>query len=400
MRVTPFWPLLLVLACDSKTTPSKDAAPATGTPPPATVTVSAKPSASTATAPTASAPPPLPSDAGAPCPVLSGPSQLPFTGPVALVARGDGVDLVFAADGGPKLLHSDLGAAPPPLPPSGAAKAQTPGCAAAGMFAFCMNASGAITRHGLGGAIDLPVGKGKPGSRLGAVAVGAETAVAFLAERTTSEGLTSEAWLVGQSTPLTRISDDGAGATFVTLASTGPDSMVALYIDGRRGMAPIHGVRFSLRGGKLVRDKDDVLYVAGGAETWTGGAIATSSSDAFALVPIAHDVGFGLLVSRFGATGDEHWSDYDNGLDPAPIAATALGPGDPWAIRVRPDGKKPFAPRVAELGRVTAAGFVPSGILPTHGDPSSVAIARDPGHALVVAFTDATGTWLERLRCP
>ena len=117
MRVTPFWPLLLVLACDSKTTPSKDAAPATGTPPPATVTVSAKPSASTAAAPTASAPPPLPSDAGAPCPVLSGPSQLPFTGPVALVARGDGVDLVFAADGGPKLLHSDLGAAPPPLPP-------------------------------------------------------------------------------------------------------------------------------------------------------------------------------------------------------------------------------------------------------------------------------------------
>jgi hypothetical protein len=264
-----------------------------------------------------------------------------------------------------------------------------------------MNPDGAIVRTPLAGGDPSNVGKGKPGTRLAAAAAGGETLVAFLAERKTSEGLTSEAWIVGTTTPLTRISDDGAGATFVTLAPEGRDALVALYVDGRRGMAPIHGVRLSVHGGRATRDGDDVLFVAGGAETYTGGALATSSDGrAFGLVPIAHDVGFGLLVTRFGVASDEHWSDYANGLDPAPIAATTLGAGDPWAVRVKPAAAKFGSPRVLELGRVTNAGFVPTGVVASHGDPRAVALAFDPGGALALAFTDAAGTWLERLRCP
>lgn len=343
-------------------------------------------------------------DGGGPCPVLAGPIQLPHTGSAAITPNGDGVDVVFLVGGAPKVIHQATPktepAAAKEVPITGATASTDPGCAAAGTVAFCMDRDGTIQRTPLAGGAATQVGKAKPGTRLAASSLGGETVVAFLAERKTSEGVTTEAWIVGTSTPLTRISDDGAGATFVTLAPTGPDKMVALYIDGRRGMAPIHGVGLSLRGGKIERDKDDVLFVAGGAETYTAGAVATSADGrALALVPIAHDVGFGLLVTRFGVASDEHWSDYANGLDPAPIAATTLATGDPWALRVKPAEARFGAPRVLELGRVTNAGFVATGVVPTHGSARDVAMTTDPGGALAVVFTDASGTWFERLRC-
>ncbi len=372
--------------------------------PSATVTATAR--SATATVSGASSATALPTgDGGGPCPVLAGPIQLPHTGSAAITANGDGVDVVFLVGGAPKVVHQPTpksALAPAKEAPfAGATSATDPGCAAAGTFAFCMDRDGAIQRTPLAGGAATNVGKAKPGTRLAAASLGGETVVAFLAERKTSEGVTTEAWIVGASTPLIRISDDGAGATFVTLAVAGTDKMVALYIDGRRGMAPIHGVGLSLRGGKIERDKDDVLFVAGGAETYTGGALATSTDGrALALVPIAHDVGFGLLVTRFGVASDEHWSDYANGLDPAPVAATTLATGDPWALRVKPAEARFGAPRVLELGRVTNAGFVATGLIPTHGSARDVAVTNDPGGALSVVFTDASGTWFERLRCP
>ncbi|CAN5307540.1 hypothetical protein BH09MYX1_BH09MYX1_15160 [soil metagenome] len=345
-------------------------------------------------------------DAGAACPIVFGPKQLPFTGTASITPAEDGVDIVFLVAGAPKVVHEatpkvtkeparELALPGTPMADPG------PGCAAAGTHAFCMDRDGAIQRTPLSGGERVTVGRAKPGTRLGAASAGGETIVAFLAERKTSEGLTTEAWIVGNGTPLTRISEDGAGATFVAGAPAAADKIVALYIDGRRGMTPIHGVALSARGGKIKRDKDDVLFVAAGAETYTAGALATSADGhASALVPIAHDVGFGLLATRFGVVADEHWSDYPNGLDPAPIAATALGPGDPFALRVRPAEARFGAPRLLELGRVTAAGFAALGSIPTHDSPRDVAVTTDPGDALAVVFTDATGTWLERLRCP
>lgn len=399
--------------CGDKPANVDAGSPSPSSAPDAVASNAAPPTVSGGTTPTASAPAsdgaaasaPSIGDGGGPCPVLAGPLQLPYSGPAALTANGDGVDVVFFVGGTPKVVHEatakSVTAAAKETPLTGATTATDPGCAASGTFAFCMDRDGAVQRTALAGGAATNVGKGKPGTRLAAATLGSETVVAFLAERKTSEGVTTEAWIVGGATPLTRISDDGAGATFVGLAPVSADKMVALYIDGRRGMAPIHGVGLSLRGAKIERDKDDVLFVAGGAETYTGGALATSTDGrAFALVPIAHDVGFGLLVTRFGVAGDEHWSDYANGLDPAPIAATTLAAGDPWALRVKPAEARFGAPRVLELGRVTNAGFVATGVVPTHGSARDVAVATDPGGALSVVFTDASGTWFERLRCP
>ena len=95
------------------------------------------------------------------------------------------------------------------------------------------------------------------------------------------------------------------------------------------------------------------------------------------------------------------WSDYPNGLDPAPIAATTDS-STVTVARVRPSAPKFGSPRVLELGAIDAASsaFQPFGVVPTQGSPIDVAIASDGAAGVVIAYTDSGGGWSERLTCP
>lgn len=152
--------------------------------------------------------------------------------------------------------------------------------------------------------------------------------------------------------------------------------------------------------------EDVVVFVGGPGDRRTGAALALpASGPGWALLPIAKDVGtFGLAVVRLGEPPrvDEPvvWSMYPNGLDPAPIAATANG-GRVWVARVVPEAAQPGAARVLELGHVDAQGaFVFRSVVPTTGGVVDVAIAADVHGAPWVAWADAAGAWLERFACP
>ena len=168
-------------------------------------------------------------------------------------------------------------------------------------------------------------------------------------------------------------------------------------------MSPVHA-RTLTASPKLALGKDAVLFIAGTAEPATRVALGVRGPTAFVLLPVAHEITFGLAIVRFDGEAPTDapvvWSDYPNGLDPAPVAATTASP-TLFLARIRPSAPKFGSPHVLELGTLDASGaFASLGFVPTTGDPRDVAIEGDGANGVVLAYTDSTGAYAERLACP
>jgi hypothetical protein len=267
-----------------------------------------------------------------------------------------------------------------------------------------MDRGGAIHRRSLDTReTDTIVARARAGTSFAAERLGPDHVVlAFLAERRTSEGLVTEAYASVDRAPPLKLSEEGSGATFVALAPRGGE-LLALLIDGRVAMTPVHARSLRIEAGVLRAGEDAVIFVGGEAEAHTGGALAVSSTgDVFALVPIATQEGFGLTTVRVDdpPKTDEPstWMLYPNGLDPSPIAATHEGPAR--IALVRPLEARPDAPWGIELGTFDSTGtFASYGLVPSRGRVLRVAIAADGGGGFWLAFRDAAGTWLEQRSC-
>ncbi len=381
-------------------------------------------SSSTASAPKASAsasrPLPAPSasavvvvhsyDAGTnACRRTYGPLQQPFLGEVALVPADDGVLLVTQEDGVPtvtRLSPADADAPAPSTVDAGLPRVSSPPCAIAGSFSFCMDPGGSIHKRPLlTEGRDVVVARTRPGTSFAAEAFdGGHVVVAYLADRQTTEGSVSQAFAILDEGPPLRLSDEGSGTTSVSLARRGT-TIVALLLDGRVAMTPVHARVLRAENGKLEASEDAVVFVGGGAEAYTRGTLGLArGGEAFALVPIAGETGFGLATVRIDDPPhtDEPttWSLYLNGLDPAPVVATE-GTSPIRVARVRPLEARPDAPRGLELGKLDEAGsFVSYGLVGSKGRVKSAAIAVDKAGMVWLAFTDGAGTWVERRACP
>lgn len=399
MSRAPLVLLVALAACrDAKPAAATDAAAATATET-ATATVAA--TASTH----ASADAPLAIDAGAgACKTLDGPTKLARRGPFTVVSRMGFVDFYAEDTGKPVLagsVHVDPRAGAPAVnaPPAAAASGHVgkPPCVAAGTFVFCMNSAGEIRRFRAATLeSDNFIARARPGTRLAAATVAGHPVVSYLRDHMTTEGNVTEAFVESDDGTELRLSEDGAGATTVALASRGQGA-VATYVDARRAMSPVHARTLSASP-KLSLGKDAVLFIAGSAEPATRVALGVHGPTAFVLLPVAHDVDFGLAIVKFDGepTTDANvvWSDYPNGLDPAPVAAS-----EQFVARVRPSAAKFGSPQVLEIGAVDSGSFVSLGFVPTTGDPRDVAIEADGGSGFVLAYTDSTGGYAVRMSC-
>jgi hypothetical protein len=356
--------------------------------------------------------PPAILDAGtSACRILSGPLQQPFTGPATLAATATGIDLVIHKNGIVKVLS--FPAEPiATVKPTGRRsldgttdKASKPPCALAGPFAFCGDANGDVHRALRAQASDEVVAHGEPGARVDAAMFpGNHIGVAYLVVRASTEGRLSEAFMRVDDAAPVRISEDGAGATELALAEHDKD-VIALLIDARRAMTPLHARALSLStSGKLGVGPDAVIYVGGGSEHQVVGALATATKGKlFALLPTSTDDGFGLASVLIGSppkVEEPHtFSRYPNGLDSAPIVATHGGPKI-YVARVRPFAAEATSSHALELGRLDELGaFTSLGVIPTNGSVKDVAIETDSLGALWIHYTDGVGSWLERRVC-
>jgi len=347
-------------------------------------------------------------DAGASsCRLVFGPSLQPFVGEPALAPNDAGVLLVTHRDGVPIVTRVVAAAMAAPLVTDAPApRVPFPPCVAAAGFAFCMDRAGGIHRRALDGdAADVIAARARPGTPFAAEAVATgHVVVVYLADRHTSEGVVTAAYATLDDGPPVALSDEGSGATHVTLAPRG-GALLALALDGRSAMTPAHARTLTAAGGQLRVGEDDVVFVGGGAEANTRAALGVSATGAsFALIPIARDVGFGLTTVRIDEPPrmDEPatWYAYANGLDPAPIAATH-GTSPIRVARVRPLDGRFDAPWGLELGSLDDGGaFRSHGLVASRGRVRSAALAADRAGLLWLAYTDSAGTWLERRACP
>jgi len=305
--------------------------------------------------------------------------------------------------------------APPAAEPAsaGAGSGYAVPCALAGESVFCADRSGAVHQAARDGSGDRIVGSSRTGSRIAAAPLaGTHTVLGYLASRQTSEGWVSEAWVVVDDAAPVRLSEDGSGATSLALSQRGA-AVLALYVDARAALTAMHARPIKLEGAAAQLGEDAVVFVGGPGDRRTSGALVapppqpglnTPGDPAWALLPIAKDLAFGLALVRLDDPPhvDEpvSWSMYENGLDPAPVAGTHTA-GHPWAARVVPHDASPQAARQLELGSIGAAGaFTAHEIIPTTGKPSDVSLAGDAQGALWLAWVDGGGSWLERLVCP
>jgi len=349
-------------------------------------------------------------DAGASaCRVLFGPVQQPFTGPAALSIADKSVDVAIHTNG---ILHvtsfplDSSGAKRKPLN-ANALKASRPACAVAGPYAFCSDGNGNVHRALRSQASDQTYVHADAGARIAAASLpGGHTALAYLAVYNTTEGHVSQAFVKIDDDEPFRVSDEGAGATDITLAERG-NELLALYVDARLAMSPLHARVISWEAGKAHVGPDEVVYVGGGSDHQILVALASDSSGAMlGLMPTSNEDGFGMAAVKLESPPkiDEpsEISQYLNGINTAPVAAT-LGGKKMYIASVRPIGKEATAVRGLELGVAAGGGkftYTSFGFIASAGSVKDVAMVTDKSGTVWIHYTDQDGSWLERRACP
>ena len=347
------------------------------------------------------------------CRLAYGPAEQPFRGPAALVIAGSELKLVANDGGKPHVYAVPFG--PPPAPsapsvvpasPASFVGMRWPPCEVAGRWAYCQAAGGIVYRTTLGARDTKQIAKSRPSTRIAAAALGPDhSAVATLDTRHTTEGERLQAFVTLDDGETVRLSEEGAGATVLRLVPRGAGA-VALYLDARTSMVPVHARPLSLRGSDLALGEDAVVFVAGPPERAVDFAIAGTPSALFALLPIGRDsADFGMAAIPIAEHPKEDvqpvWSMYPNGLDPAVVAGTVQAEDGAWVARLRPAEREVGSPRVLELGRLDPAGaFRSLGAISTGKAITDVSIARDAFGSVWILYGDTKATWLERRVCP
>lgn len=397
---------------------------------------SSAPSASTSAAPVAIDASRPPSDAAPPvfgasatdagpsaCRLAYGPAEQPFRGPAAMVTSATELKLVANDGGKPRVFPVPLSPPPPASAPAAAPpKPSTfhamrwPPCEMAGRWAYCQAAGGNVYRTTLGATDTKLVTKSQPSTRIAAAPLGPDHAiVATLDARRTSEGVMMQAFVTLDDGETQRLSEDGAGATVLRVVPRG-NGAVALYLDARTAMVPVHARPLSMKGANLALGDDAVVFVGGPPERGIELTPAGAGRSLFALIAMSHETSdFGMAAIPIAEAPKEDvqpiWSPYPNGLDPAPIGATLAAAGDAvdggsaggtaWVARVRPSDREVGAPRSLELGRVDGAGaFTSFGSISSGKRITDIAMTTDAYGSIWILYGDTNATWLERRVCP
>jgi len=189
----------------------------------------------------------------------------------------------------------------------------------------------------------------------------------------------------------------------VALARDG-HALVALSIEGRMGMSPVHARSIALSGSKAKLGRDRVVWVAGSSDPLTEvHGFGSLDHRVWCLLPTERDsTHFGL--ARFAvdsSSSDEvevSWRNYPNGVQPAPVAAATLCQHD-VVVYARPSTATPHAPQELHLAALDDRGLGPSTVVASASAFSDVSLAPVADGALLAYVADHR-TWARSLRCP
>jgi hypothetical protein len=179
--------------------------------------------------------------------------------------------------------------------------------------------------------------------------------------------------------------------------------LLAVYVEGRTGMSPVHARRIRFEARRPVLEEDVVVWVGGAAQSLTEIAGGQSKGEAWAFLPLERDATrFGLAQIRLGKKPEMGapvtWRGYPNGMAPAPIFTAEVCHATLVAY-ARPSDAKPGAPQELELAALGAEGLEPGRVIGRSKAFTSVSLAATRDGALVAWVADHR-TWASRVRCP
>jgi hypothetical protein len=200
---------------------------------------------------------------------------------------------------------------------------------------------------------------------------------------------------------------DDTGATSVVLAPRG-DGAVAVMVDARAALTLVHARTLSMVGRSLAIGTLTPVFVGNPPRRGAPhpAIAAGGASRAFALVTLPDDESrMGMFAIAIDdppwLDASRKWSEYPSVRGNVAIAASR-GASRAWVARTHAQGDDASAPYVIELGRLdaTSGAFESLGEEPIAGDARAVAIEEDAAGDLWLLFTDGSGTYVERRRCP
>ncbi|MFZ5892473.1 MAG: hypothetical protein ACOY0T_15545 [Myxococcota bacterium] len=275
------------------------------------------------------------------------------------------------------------------------------GPALVGGFAYFINQENLVrVRVGSNTEPEVLVKEARKGARVvGVEGPDGAPLIGFITRPDASGAPHAKLWSNGKMHDLT---PEGAGASSIALVTL-PGSWLAITLDGRSGMTPLH-VR------KLTRDKpasvalgpDVVAWVGASAQATTEVFAIANDSDAWAFVPIEQDVThFGLAQIHIGneprLDAPAHFLTYENGTNSAPVATGKLC-GRAVVAFAEPDSAAPKAPQRLMLAAVGANGLETGEVIARGRAFANVSLAPSASGALL-SYTADHRTWARSLRC-
>jgi hypothetical protein len=240
----------------------------------------------------------------------------------------------------------------------------------------------------------------REGTRVSALNFGKVPVISYIATREGDIPAHAKLWIEGGKSFV--LSPDGAGASSVAITQLG-DEGLAVSIDARTAMTPLHGRRFRVQGANVQLEPDVVMWVGASSQSLSEVTMTNrGSSEAWALLPIEKDVThFGLAALQIGNAPrmdvPVRWRAYPNGLDVAPVASANFC-GKTYVAYARPSEVRPGSPSVLELAELSASGLGTPMILANARAFSSISLAPvSDGAAL--AFVADRRTWARAIRC-
>lgn len=321
----------------------------------------------------------------------AGPATASSAG-VVLLTRKD--ELLLAPLGGSDPARAKLpavSAEPADLAPLGR------GPAVAGGKAYWVSRGRLVRRALAGGEVEVLRDDARETCRASAVEVEGATLVSYLG-KPDEEGTSHARLWVDRGPPLD-LTPEGAGASSVALSVLGSGHALAVSIDGRSAMTPLHARTIEIAGGHARLADDVVAWVGGPAHSFTEVTAGASGGVGWAAVPLERDAThFGLATLELGPKPrmdtEASFFDYPNGLDLAPAAAAELC-GRAVLAFVRPTLPAPRSPVELVLAEPGSGRTVR---VSTARGVASVSVSAATGGGLLAYVADGR-TWAVGIGC-
>jgi hypothetical protein len=270
-------------------------------------------------------------------------------------------------------------------------------------YAYFVRGNHLYRRHITNGQLDTLATDARAYTRVAvpdAVLPNRPLVVGYIARHPTEpDRLLAKIWVEGQET--VTLTPDGSAGHSIALARA-QDGYVALSLESRTGMSPLHARRIAFTNGKVTLSPDVVPWIAGTAQSLTELRAGGNLDDPFAFLPIERDAShFGLARIDIGAvpklSAPIHWREYPNGLTPAVVTSGRLC-ATPVVIYARPTSAEAHAPQELHLATIGEAGLSASTVIASSRSFADASFAGLDDGALVVYVADHR-TWARRLRC-